>query len=158
MKTKLLALAIIGLFAINNANAQSQGDIRVNAGLINLFSPYGGDYRVGFGFGGEYLITDVISIAPSYYLTNKDSNKLNMFSIDGRYYLMTDATQVYGVAGISFISGDGGFSETGLAIGAGALFGISDNLGVNAELKYQFNKPFNDALGLQANIGLAYKF
>lgn len=158
MKTKILLLALIGLFAFNTSQAQSQGDIRVNAGLINLFSPYGADYRIGFGVGGEYLITDVISVSPSIYFTNKDSNKLNIFSIDGRYYLMTDATQVYGVAGISFISGDGGFSETGLALGAGAIFGVSDNFGINAELKYQLNKPFNDALGMQANVGVVYTF
>lgn len=158
MKTKILLVALIGLFAFNVSNAQSQGDIRVNAGLIDLFSPYGGDNRIGFGVGGEYLITDVISVAPSIYFTNKDSNKLNIFSVDGRYYLMTDATQVYGVAGISFINGDGGFSETGLALGAGAIFGVSDNFGINAELKYQLNKPFNDALGMQANVGVVYTF
>ncbi|WP_422362304.1 outer membrane beta-barrel protein [Reichenbachiella sp.] len=158
MKTKLLALALVGLFAINGAMAQEQGDIRVNAGLINLFSPYGGDYRIGFGFGGEYLITDAISVAPSYYLTNKDDFKVNIFSIDGRYYFMTDDIQAYGVAGVSFINGDGGFSETGLALGAGAIFGISDAVGINAELKYQLNKPFDDALGLQANIGVVYTF
>lgn len=158
MKTKLLALALVSLFAINGAKAQEQGDIRVNAGLIDLFSPYGGDNRIGFGVGGEYVFTDGISVAPSIYFTDKDDAKLNIFSIDGRYYFMTDATQVYGVAGVSFINGEGNFSETGLALGAGAIFGVSDNLGINAELKYQLNKPFDDALGLQAAVGVVYTF
>ncbi|MEO9804841.1 MAG: outer membrane beta-barrel protein [Reichenbachiella sp.] len=158
MKTILVSLTLIVLFATNGAQAQNQGDIRVNAGLINLFSPYGGDYRIGFGVGGEYLITDVISVAASHYLTNKDSNKLNVFSVDGRYYLMTGTTQVYGIAGISFIGGRRGLSETGLAVGAGAIFVMSDHIGINTELKYQFNKLFEDTLGLQANIGVIYEF
>ena len=160
MKTKLLALALVGIFAFSGAMAQEQGDVRVNGGISFLTGPYGGDSRIGFGVGGEYLITDNISGAASYYMSNKDSFKLNMFSIDGRYYFLTDDFQAYGVAGISFINGDGGFSETGFALGAGGIFGISDALGVNAELKYQLNKPtgFSDPLGLQINAGLVYTF
>lgn len=160
MKTKLLALALVGLFAINGAMAQEQGDIRASAGLIDLFSPYGGDNRIGFGIGGEYLITDNISGAASFYLTNKDDFKINMFNIDGRYYFMTDDIQVYGVAGISFISGDGDLGETGIALGAGGIFAVAEAIGINAELKYQLNKPTGaeDPLGLQAVVGVVYSF
>lgn len=157
MKTKLLALAFVGLFAINGAMAQEQGEIRLNAGMPMIFSPYGGDFRVGFGFGGEYLITDVISVAPSYWLTNKDDASVNLFNIDGRYYFMTDDTQVYGVAGVSFVGGDVK-SYTGFALGAGAIFGVSDAIGINAELKYHLGKPdgADDPLGMGAYVGVVY--
>ncbi|WP_420581136.1 outer membrane beta-barrel protein [Reichenbachiella sp.] len=159
MKTKLLALAFVGLFTINGAFAQEQGDFRLNAGMPMIFSPYGSDFRVGFGFGAEYLIADAFSVAPSYWLTNKDNAKVNLFNIDGRYYFMTDATQVYGVAGVSFVGGDVS-SYTGFALGAGAIFGISDAIGINAELKYHLGKPSgaNDPLGMGAYLGLVYTF
>ncbi|MEP5365511.1 MAG: outer membrane beta-barrel protein [Reichenbachiella sp.] len=156
MKTKLLALALVGLFTINGAMAQEQGDIRANAGLNYLFGPWGGDGRIGFGLGGEYLITDAISIAPSYYFSNKDDLKLNILNIDARYYFVTGDTQVYGKVGFASYGGDA--SESGLTLGAGGIFNLSDNLGLNAELDYGLSKPFDDAFGLGAKFGVVYTF
>lgn len=165
MKTKLLALALVGLFAINGAKAQEQGDIRGNAGLTYMFGPYGGDARIGFGLGGEYLIIDALSIAPSYYFSNKDDLKVNLFNIDARYYFMTGDTQVYGVVGYTsatlksdFLGVSVSSTEGGLNLGAGAIFAMSDSFGINAELKYGLSKPADDAFGLFANVGAVFMF
>ncbi|WP_456459341.1 outer membrane beta-barrel protein [Reichenbachiella sp.] len=150
MKTKLLALALVGLFSINSAIAQEQGDFRAGLGIV-LGTKAGvdddGSSKMGFGLSPsiEYLITDVISGAASYdwYFKSDVGGtdvSISSFNIEGRYYFMTDDTQVYGVAGLGIVKakiGDFSDSETGLNIGAGANFPLSDVLGANAELKYQ---------------------
>jgi len=58
MKSKLLLVAAVIVFAVVGAQAQDQGDIRANGGLTFLVSPHGGDGRIGFGLGGEYFFMD----------------------------------------------------------------------------------------------------
>ncbi|SMD37870.1 Outer membrane protein beta-barrel domain-containing protein [Reichenbachiella faecimaris] len=153
MKTKLLALALVGLFAINGAMAQEQGDMRAGLGVV-LGTKAGFDEdgeKLGFGLAPsfEYMITDAISGAVSYDWYFKSSVggvdiNISYLNIDGRYYFMTGDTQVYGLAGLGFgmskVSAGGGSvsdSEAGLNIGAGAVFPMSDALGINAQAKYQ---------------------
>lgn len=180
MKTKLLALALVGLFSINGALAQEQGDMRGSLGLV-LGTKAGisddGEFKMGFGItpAFEYVFTDAMSANASYDFYFKSSVDggsftLSSFNIDYRYYFMTDDVQVYGLAGIGFMKGkfkqDGGGSisnsETGLNIGVGAIFPLSDMLGFNAQLKYQTPK-FQDITGeegsnIAINAGVVYTF
>lgn len=153
MKTKLLALALVGLFAINGAMAQEQGDMRAGLGLVlgtkAGFDEGGEKLGIGLAPSFEYMITDVISGAVSYdwyFKSSVGSVDINVsyLNIDGRYYFMTDDVQVYGLAGLGIgmskvkVGGDSeSDSETGLNLGAGANFPLSDALGLNAEAKYQ---------------------
>ena len=61
MKIKLLAVALVALFTLNNAIAQEQGDISVNGGIGYVFSPFSDDGRIGFGGGAEYVSKDGMS-------------------------------------------------------------------------------------------------
>lgn len=164
-KISILMFAVAMLLAGSTYAQVEQGTIRANAGLTYMFKPFDGDARAGFGIGAEYLITDAISIAPSYYLSDKDDVKLNVLNIDARYYFMNDATQLYGVIGYQSVqqkvSGGGvtvSVTEGGLALGAGAVIGLSDKIGINPELKYGLTKPNDDAFGLLANLGVVYTF
>lgn len=157
MKTKIILIALLASVVSLGAQAQSKGDFRVNGGLNFIFDPYGiGDSEVGFGFGGEYLFTDVISVAPSIYFFDGGS----LFSADVRYYFLTGDFQAYGKAGFQNANGDGGFSEAGIGLGAGGIYNVSSNVGLNVELIYSLIKPdaVDDPLGLIANFGVVYTF
>lgn len=164
-KITILMIAVAMMFAGNTYAQVEQGTIRANVGLNYMFKPFDGDARLGLGLGGEYLITDAISLAPSYYFSNKNSVKLNTFNIDARYYFMNEATQVYGVIGYQsikiksdFAGGSLSQTETGLALGAGAIFGLSDSMGINTELKYGLTSPGDDAFGLLGKVGVVFSF
>ncbi|MEO9804840.1 MAG: outer membrane beta-barrel protein [Reichenbachiella sp.] len=149
MKTKLLALALVSLFAVNGAMAQEQGDMRAGIGVV-IGTKAGVDAdgsKAGFGLSPsfEYVFADAISGAVSYdwyFKSTVGGTDINIasFNIDGRYYFVTGDTQVYGLAGIGIIRNEIGplsDSETGLNIGAGATFGLSDSMGINGQIKYQ---------------------
>ncbi|MEP2024083.1 outer membrane beta-barrel protein, partial [Reichenbachiella sp.] len=122
-----------------------------------------------------YVFTDAMSANLSYdwyFKSSVDGGDftLSSFNIDYRYYFMTGDTQVYGLAGIGFMKGkfevDGGGStsstETGLNIGVGAIFPLSDALGINAQLKYQTPKFQNfsgdESANIAINAGVVYTF
>ncbi|MEQ9229134.1 MAG: outer membrane beta-barrel protein [Cyclobacteriaceae bacterium] len=148
--------------------AQSQGDLRASVGLgLGTNASFGDnafDSAMGLGLvlGAEYLITDDLSIAPSYeyYFPEKfgDSKyRKSSFNVDGRYYF----DQFYGLAGISFASytgtdGNGDsltLTETGLNLGGGMNIPINDSMDLNLQAKY--NTPL-EQLALQA--GLSFNF
>lgn len=135
-----------------------------------------GDNKLGMGlnFSGDYFVTDVISIAPSYtfffkstYGVDADlatgfSFKTNSFNVDGKYYFLTDGINVYGLFGLSFaaIKATIDFlgapinisnNKTGVNIGGGVDFGLSDKLYLNGQVKY--NTPLEQ---LVINVGVGY--
>ncbi|MEQ9465855.1 MAG: outer membrane beta-barrel protein [Ekhidna sp.] len=167
MKKILLTATLVALFGFA-ATAQEQGEIRVGAGLV-----YGtkatvdltdGDEKgaLGINIGGEYLITDVISAAPSYTFFFKEeeggaSVKTSSFNLDARYYFSDG--KFYALAGLGFGSAKfsgGGFSisdnETGINLGGGAMIPAGDALYINGQLKY--NTAFEQFV-IQA--GLSYR-
>ncbi|MEQ6166712.1 MULTISPECIES: outer membrane beta-barrel protein [unclassified Ekhidna] len=167
-KFTILSLFAAFLLVGMTANAQEQGDIRVGAGLA-IGTKAGVDEsgeKMGFGlnFGAEYLVTDVISIAPSYTMFFKSSvgggdYSLSALNIDARYYF--GESGVYGLAGFSSVSAKvegGGFSATtsegGLNIGAGIMYPLSDNLFANGQVKYQ--TPGEGQLVINAGIAFAF--
>lgn len=174
MKKITLLLFAAFLFAGIAANAQSQGEIRVGLGLAlgteaGVDENSGGsELGLGINFGGEYLVTDVIGIAPSYtsfFKTDFDSGigsvsvGFNAFNVDGRYYFTTDDAQVYGLLGFTSMSAKSSFggistssSEGGLNIGGGVNIPFNDSLLGNLQVKYQ--SPFEGQLVV--NFGVAY--
>ncbi|MEP1033697.1 outer membrane beta-barrel protein [Ekhidna sp.] len=166
--TILSLFAAFVLFGFS-ANAQEQGDIRVGAGLA-IGTKAGvdddGSEKLGLGInvGGEYLITDVISLAPSYTFFFKSSVggvdfSLSAINVDARYYFGDSG--VYGLAGFSSVKAkaeSGGFSasttEGGLNIGAGIMYPLSDNLFANGQVKYA--TPGDGQLVINAGIAFAF--
>jgi opacity protein-like surface antigen len=170
MKIKLLALALVVFFMVNSATAQEQGDISLHGGTSFVFSPFGGDGTVGFGGGAEYAFTDGMSAYIDYMTYSPDGGKYNVFSVDYRYYFMTDDFQVYGSAGYASVAikPDGGTSISGgsFALGVGALYPVSDNFGITAAFKYNLTQletatatgTETKMFGALLNVGIAYKF
>lgn len=176
MKKFIYALSIFTLAGIVSANAQEQGAIRVNGGFVyGTEAGYDGG-GIGINLGGEYFVTDEISIAPSYdyffkseetFFGQTVSVQIGSLNLDGRYYFMNEDIQVYGLAGLSFLSakvkvpngfGAGGTTtvtdnETGLNIGGGVVFPLSDGISINGQLKYQ--TPGDGQLVLGAGVVFA---
>lgn len=171
MKKVLLTATLVAIFGFA-ATAQEQGEIRAGAGLA-IGTKAGVDESgekmgLGLNFGGEYFVTDVISIAPSYTMFFKSevdtgfgkvSNQFGSFNLDGRYYFGDDG-MFYGLAGLSFASAKAEFggesetsSETGLNIGAGVMYPLADNMYLNGQVKY--NTPIEQ---LVINAGIAFSF
>lgn len=182
MKKLFFATLLIFFFAMG-VHAQEQGAIRINAGLAlgtEAAVDDDGSSALGLGInvGGEYFITDVITIAPSYTYFFKseygDANfggsvRFGSFNIDGRYYFLMDGPQVYGLFGLSFasvnteatfdfgqqggpqtISSSG--SETGINIGGGVVLPLSDGMGLNGQIIY--NTPLEQLI---IGAGLAFR-
>ena len=162
MKKLLLSFALVAFFGLA-ATAQEQGLIRATGGLA-----YGTEVEeLGINIGGEYLITDVISGGANFtYFFTPENITWTEFNIDGKYYFLTDGPYVYGLAGIGIVSykvdvdfgpfGSSSVSDsaTGLNIGAGAIFPLSDNFGIQTQLKY--NTAYDGQLVIQG--GVAFDF
>lgn len=171
MKKILLTAALVAVFGFA-ATAQEQGDIRLGAGLVlgtQTALDDDGSEALGFGIniGGEYLVTDIISVAPSYsYFFESEiaggafSVRYSSLNLDGRYYFGDG--MFYALAGLSFssvtstveilgVSVEGSDTETGLNIGGGIMYPISDSVFLNGQVKY--NTPIEQ---LAINVGVAF--
>lgn len=168
-KFTILSLFAAFLLVGVTANAQEQGDIRVGAGLAlgtkAAIDESGSKLGLGINVGGEYLITDQISIAPSYtyffessvtvdsgFGTFEAKQQLSALNIDARYYFSDNG--LYGLAGFSNLSADGGGSEAGLNIGAGIMYPMSDSMFLNGQVKYQ--TPGEGQLVINAGVAFAF--
>lgn len=162
--------------------AQDQGQIRVGGSLAlgtKAGISDTGDSKLGVGIniGGDYFIIDNLSAGISYTFFFKSSvsypdglggtyelsQSRGAFNIDGKYYFLTDPVRVYGLLGISigsakvttdvlgspFTVSD---SETGVNIGAGVDYPLSDKLALNGQLKY--SSPYDGQLVI--NLGVFY--
>lgn len=179
----MLVVLILATVASSQSWAQQKGQIRAGGSLAlgtsSAISDTGAEkLGIGINLGGDYFITDVISIAPSYTFFFKSSYQLlgvdlslksSSFNIDGKYYFLTEVVNVYGLAGLSIAtvntettidltSFGGGIetvsakaSEAGLNIGGGVDYGLSDKLYLNGQLKY--NTPLSQ---LVINFGVGY--
>ncbi|MEO9967779.1 MAG: outer membrane beta-barrel protein [Reichenbachiella sp.] len=177
MKTKLLVLALVGIFAFSSVQAQEQGDMRASIGLalgsIAGIDTNNGEFKMGLGItpGFEYVFVDAMSANASYdfYFKTEENGgeyKYSSFNIDYRYYFMTDDLQVYGLAGLGFVKVDlgaaGSASDTGLNLGLGAIYPIADAVGIHAQLKYNTKKAQDfsgdEKANLAINIGATFMF
>lgn len=122
-KLSFLSFAAV-LFLIGfSAGAQTQGEIRAGVGLVlgtsAAIDAGGNKAGVGINIGGEYLITDIISVAPSYTFffgsdyeiteplsgtSSTTSFRSGVFNLDGRYYFDQFDFQLYGLFGFAFFN------------------------------------------------------
>ncbi len=177
----IIALGLL-LIASTQSWAQEQGQIRVGASLAmgtKAAINDAGDNKLGMGIniGGDYFVIDKLSIAPSYTFFFKStygatgdlgtelSLKSSSFNIDGKYYFLTDAVKVYGLFGISFATAkvtanflgtpiDIKDNKTGINIGGGVDYFLSDKLYLNGQIKY--NTPL-EQLAINLGVGFVIK-
>lgn len=159
MKKVLLTATLVAIFGFA-ATAQEAGDMGVNAGLGIATGPFGADDSyTGFGAGFEYVFADAMSGTVEYYSYSKDNFTFSAVGIDYKYYFATDDFKAYGKAGLSLLGGDVD-STTGINLGVGGIYGISDQFGIGAGLDYNLSKPdgADDPFGLIIKFGVSYSF
>lgn len=178
MKSKILLFAAAALFICSTSFAQEQGDMRAGIGVV-LGTAAGfddGGHKMGVGItpSFEYVFADAMSGNVSYDFYFKSdltggSITYSSFNIDYRYYFMTDDMEVYGLAGLGFVglksevtgAGSVNSNATGLNLGAGANFGLSDSMGINVQVKYctaQSAIGTDEKANIAINGGLIFKF
>jgi hypothetical protein len=159
MKKLLLTAAIVAFLGFT-ANAQEAGDMSINAGVGIATGPFGADEGdTGFGAGFEYVFADAMSGGIEYMSYSSDGFNYSAIGIDYKYYFMTDDFKAFGKAGLSLLGGDID-STTGINLGVGGIYGISDQFGVGAGIDYNLSKPdgAEDPFGLIIRFGVSYSF
>ena len=140
---KLLLIAVFAICGLGTVNAQEKGD-------FNAFAGVSYDEEVAITAGVEYLITDAISIAPSFSYffvetpAGASSASGTQLNVDARYYFGgSDELNWYGLVGYGSrtgkVSGGGAsisVSQGGVNVGAGGLYTLSDKLKIIAQAKY----------------------
>ncbi len=156
---KLLFIVFVALISLN-ANAQK------GTKAIGLNLGYGTDIEsLNIGVKGLYGITDNVEGEASftYFLENEGAQMWNI-SADAHYlFPLQDKLTVYPLAGLSYIHVGfdcGGIlsasdSKLGFDLGGGIRYDMTDNIALNAELKYQFVSLYDQLL---LSVGVAYKF
>lgn len=132
---KKLVLAIFALVATATAvSAQEQGAWSV-APKFNLYTNTGGSVMCGLGAGLRYGITDAVRIEPSFIYMLAENSALEI-SCDVHYVFdVADRWDVYPMAGLT-ANNIYGWSS-GVNIGAGVDFAISDSWDITAAVKWQ---------------------
>ena len=169
-KNIVLAILLVTFIGQSNLWAQEKGQIRAGAGITlgteSAIDETSGDTKLGIGIviGGDYFVSDAISIAPSYSFFFKSkvdlgsgqeiSLKASSFDIDGKYYFVKSGVNVYGLVGISFASakatvvidfGNGPQeisateNQVGVNLGGGIDYYLSDKVYLNGQVKYTIN-------------------
>ncbi|WP_370089782.1 outer membrane beta-barrel protein [Ekhidna sp.] len=159
MKKVLLTATLVAIFGFA-ATAQEAGDMSINAGMGIATGPFGGDDSfTGFGGGFEYVFADAMSGTAEYYSYAKDGFSVGVIGIDYKYYFATDAFKAYGKLGFSSVSPEIGDSASGINLGVGGIYGISDQIGIGAGLDYNLAKgDYQDPMGVIIKFGLSYSF
>ncbi len=175
---RTITILVIGLLMVAGTQswAQDQGQIRVGASLAigtkaGINDTGGEKIGMGLNFGGDYFVIDKLSIAPSYTFFFKSTTRIldsgfeydlrvSSFNIDGKYYFLTEGINVYGLFGVSFarVKSSFGFlgipvsaNETGINIGGGVDYMLSNKLYLNGQVKY--NTPLEQ---LVISVGVGY--
>lgn len=168
---KLLMIAVILLTGIGSVMAQK------GVKAVGLNVNYGTEVKnLGFGAKFQYGLTDAVRIEPSFnYFLEKNSVSELDANVNVHYLIdVADNIKVYPLAGLGYahcksaawsvdLDGDDrddmgesySHGEVCVNLGVGAEYPVTDNLAVNAELKYQIISNFNQ---LTIGLGIAYKF
>ena len=156
------AIAVIAMFTISLTAVAQQGDMAVGGNLV-----FGtGNSNLGIGAKFQYNVTNPLRLEGSFtYFPKKDYVTMWDLSANAHWlFPVADRVIVYPLAGLGYISsgasiGDSDFlvsvsyTELNLNLGGGVDFLLSDNLALNAELKFK-----TGGWGLLLSAGLAYKF
>ena len=183
-KIILLAVVLVAFIGQSTVWAQEKGQIRAGAGItLGTESAISdtGEPKLGFGIviGGDYFVTDAISIAPSYSFFFKStldlgggqeiSIKASSFDIDGKYYFVKSGVNVYGLAGISFATAKASVTidlgngpqeisaketQVGVNLGAGLDYYLSDKVYLNGQVKYTINGLEQLAINIGAGFNI----
>jgi outer membrane protein W len=180
MKKILGLIVVISFTLVSISNAQEKGQIRAGAGLAlgtQAAISDAGDEKLGVGltFGGDYFVTDIISISPAYTFFFKSSFSAQgveaslstaALDFDGKYFFIKNGVNVYGLFGLSIgfatakttVDFGGGpttisasDNKFGVNIGGGVDYYLSDKLFLNGQLKY--NTPLSQ---LAINLGVGF--
>ena len=172
-----------GRYNLPSLSAQGKGQIRAGLGLtLGTASAIDdtGESKLGFGFviGGDYFVSDAISIAPSYSFFFKSmvdiggqelSIKASSFDVDGKYYFLRNGVNIYGLAGLSFGFAkatavvDFGFgpqeisvseNQVGFNLGGGLDYYLSDKVYLNGQVKYTISGLEQLAINLGVGFNL----
>ena len=134
--------------------------------------------NIGIGVKGQYNFTDAIRAEASFdYFLKKDGLKMWDINVNAHYlFPVSNKIKVYPLVGVTYSNWSTTYTaysypsstgqETseevssstgkfGVNLGGGASYDITDNLVLNAEVKYQLISNFNQAV---FGIGIAYKF
>ena len=165
---KLLLLACAAVMSLS-ASAQA-GDKALGAQLV-----FGSETNgIGLGVKGQYYFTDKIRGEASfdYFLKKKG---ISMWDINANaHYLfdVADKVKVYPLAGLGYthwsykydlskitdiagLKAEGSDGRLAVNLGGGVDYELTDNITLNAELKYQIISNYNQ---LVLGVGVAYKF
>ncbi|MCL2502799.1 MAG: porin family protein [Bacteroidales bacterium] len=163
---KKAAIAAIVLTMSVAAHAQLKGDMAAGG---NLVLGTGSSYtNIGIGAKFQYNVTDPIRLEGSFtYFLKKDYVTQWDFSVNGHYlFPVADQITVYPLAGLGVYgtkwSIDWGLGNTSASntdvcvnLGGGVDFKLTDQLILNAELKY---KIVNNWSRLMLSAGVAFRF
>lgn len=137
MKNALLIICLA--FVSTYSSAQYMGQYRaIHAYELAYDQPY-----FGLNFTGEYFPINYFSIVPSFTFFVPLSGNARSFDINARYYFTEKEKQWYVTTGYGFyrrvfeLNSDGRFDFNSMNIGAGGMIKITDELGINPELRFQ---------------------
>ena len=153
MKRLFLALVIA---TVSMCAFAQKGQKAVGASLV-----YGTEIEnAGIGLKGQYNFTDALRGELSFdYFLKKDGVTFWDANLNLHYlFNLSEKAKVYPLAGITYghtsydSASDG---KIGFNAGGGIQYDLSDNLFVNAEVRYQYIDHFDQ---LVIGVGLGYKF
>ncbi|ERM81852.1 hypothetical protein P872_08940 [Rhodonellum psychrophilum GCM71 = DSM 17998] len=151
MKVVLFFLVFTGF--TNLASAQYKGQQRIY--YANEYAINAGFF--GMNFTGEYFAFDNVSIVPSYSIFLPKKGKASGVDVNIRYYFTEEKLQFYGLAGYGYYTRkfeaipNERLNFNSINIGAGGIIKLSDELGINPEIRYQTDR--NDFL---LKLGVVY--
>jgi hypothetical protein len=142
---KILLIAVF-LFITTASYGQYKEQIRVMHGY-----EMGVDKGFfGMNFSGEYFPLNYFSVAPTFTFFIPATGNARGFDINARYYFTEKERQWYGLLGYGHYTRIFEFNPIGrqsfnsLNIGGGGMIKLSDEIGINPEIRYQVGR--NDLL------------
>lgn len=177
---KLFFTFIVSLISICSF-AQTKGDKAVGINLSYATK----NSNIGIGVKGQYNITDAIRTEASFdYFLKKDGLTVWDINVNAHYlFPVANKIKIYPLAGLTYTHWNSSFSfevpkiagyygsygndedydldsssstgKIGVNLGGGASYELTDQLLLNAEIKYQLISDYNQAV---FSVGIAYKF
>lgn len=136
---KNIILTILFIFVLSIASAQYKGQYRaIHAYELAYDQPF-----FGLNFTGEYFLINYFSIVPSFSFFVPSAGNARSFDINARYYLTEKERQWYMTGGYGFyrrvleVRSEGRFDHNSMNIGLGGMLKITNELGINPEVRFQ---------------------
>jgi hypothetical protein len=135
---KIIVVVLILIFS-HSAKAQYKGQWRA----IHAYEMTSGKGFFGMNFTGEYFPLNYFSIAPSMTFFLPATGNARGFDLNARYYLTEKQRQWYALLGYGHYTRIFEFNPKGslrfnsINLGAGGMIKLSDEIGLNPEIRYQ---------------------